>query len=77
MLNTAGESLRPGCRGGQGHCPKPVEKEEKDAMKWHCIIFNIHGNQNTIPIANLTERLTGTFSSASKSHSNPIQIQRQ
>lgn len=39
MLNTAGESLRPRCRGGQGHCPKPVGKEEKDAIKWHYIIF--------------------------------------
>lgn len=39
MLNKAGESLRPRCRGGQGHCPKPVGKEEKDAIKWHYIIF--------------------------------------
>lgn len=45
MLNTAGVFLRPRCRGGQGHCPKPLEEVGKYAMKWHFIIFFIiHSN---------------------------------
>lgn len=42
MLNTAGASLRPRYRGEQGHCPKPVEKEGKDAMKWHYITLQFN-----------------------------------
>lgn len=41
MLNKAEAFLRPRCRGGQEHCPKPVEEGGK-GMAWN-YIFNING----------------------------------